>query len=412
MIPFHITPLLRGVVCSLILGTWTLTSQEPDHLSVHLLFEDSLLHVRAEYRATPQQETDTLLFLLNPGIRPERIEAAYLRSKEQVVRPGRPFPFWALAFERPLLPHSQVAIRFEYVINLASQNHMASEWIELTVDKMWYPIRNDLDNPFSYEVVVEGLPPGYSLITHPQAEVVKEEDRLLLKREQPWYEVMLLAGKDMKTWDGGDGIRFTASQSLSDSLLQSIHGKVATSIAHLNRVMGKADPIGSFTVVLRNTRRSELGYQFNRGPMIITGPDFDDYANLSHEIAHYWWSGADFIREPWMNESFANYGMYSVLREFEPVTFRGLLEKNRAGSAKAIPVLEASLFAENAFDSYYHKGGILLMELEERIGRDRMQTLLSECVRLKIRTTEGFLQELQRQNGLETRDYFEALLKS
>ena len=52
------------------------------------------------------------------------------------------------------------------------------------------------------------------------------------------------------------------------------------------------------------------------------------------------------------------------------------------------------------------------MELEERIGRDRMQTLLSECVRLKIRTTEGFLQELQRQNGLETRDYFEALLKS
>lgn len=379
---------------------------------MRLRFEDSLLHIQADYWTTPQQEADTLFFLLNPEIQPEGIEAAHLRSKEQTRRPGRPFPFWALAFERPLPAHTQAAIRFTYVINLASQNHMASEWIELTVDKMWFPIRHDLDNPFTYEVALEGLPQGYTLLTHPEAEIREAEGRLLVKRDQPWYEVMLLAGKHLREWQVGEGIRFMASQNLPDSLLLSMHGKVSASIAHLNQVFGKSDPIGPFTVVLRNTNQSELGYQFNRGPMIITGPDFDNYADLSHEIAHYWWSGADFIREPWMNESFANYGMYSVLREFDREAFLQLLNKNRARSAGAIPVREAGLFAEDAYVSYYHKGGILLMELEERIGRGQMEALLSECVRRKIKTTEGFLQELQRQNGLQTRNYFEALLKS
>jgi len=403
LLPFH---------CALLLGTGALRSQQPDHLSMRLRFEDSLLHVQAAYHTTPQQTTDTLFFLMNPETELESIEAENLRSYGMALRPGRPFPFWALSFERPLAPNSQASVRFAYTINLASQNHMASEWIELTVDKMWFPIRNDLDNLFTYEVSVEGLPRGYTLLTHPEARVEEAGERFFVKRDQPWYEVMLLAGKDLRPWDGGDDIRFWASQSLPDSLLHAMHGKVSASIAHLNRVMGKADPIGSFTVVLRNTQKTELGYQFNRGLMIITGPDFDDYGDLSHEIAHYWWSGADFIREPWMNESFANYGMYSVLREFDPEAFRQLLERNRVRSAGAIPVAEASLFAGDAFVSYYHKGSILLMELEARIGRDAMEALLSACIGQNINTTEGFLDELQRQRGPETREYFEALLKS
>lgn len=400
----------RLVFCVFFLSIQGGVAQETDHLSMQLRFQDSLLHVEAEYRVATSSLADTVYFMLNPGFALESITGNGLQSYERVQRPGRPIPYWALHFERPLPGAGAINLRFRYTIDLVGQNHLSSDWIELNADKLWFPNRNDLDNLFTYEVRIEGFPADYTLIGYPGVQIVEAGERTEMRNESPAYEVLLLAGKDLRVWDGGDHIRFHAGRQISDAILESMHLKVRNTVDFLNRTQGGADPIDSLTVLLRNTSREELGFQFNRGTLIVTGPEFDDYGNLSHEIAHYWWSGADFMNEPWMNESFANYAMYSVLRKFDPEDFERLRERNRERSAQAIPVSEASLFAPDSYTSFYHKGAIHLLELEETIGQDRMQALLSACIGKDIHETAAFLQELERQTNPETRRNFEAML--
>ncbi|MGB5317234.1 MAG: hypothetical protein WBN56_14635, partial [Robiginitalea sp.] len=111
------------------------------------------------------------------------------------------------------------------------------------------------------------------------------------------------------------------------------------------------------------------------------------------------------------NESFANYGMYRVLKEFDAEDYQRVLARNRERSENAIPVADASLFAADSYNSYYHKGAIHLIDLEAKIGSESMQVLLSSCVEKGIHTTEGFLQELEDITNMETRFFFEGLLK-
>ena len=66
---------------------------------------------------------------------------------------------------------------------------------------------------------------------------------------------------------------------------------------------------------------------------------------------------------------------------------------------------------QTAYNSYYHKGAIHLIDLEAKIGSESMQRLLSSCVEKGISTTEGFLLELEKQTNKETREFFEGLLK-
>jgi len=247
-------------------------------------------------------------------------------------------------------------------------------------------------------------------MTHTDAIVTKEGNNIYIKKETPWYEVLLLAGNNMKEWHYDENITLIGSETISDSTFKSLGSKVKKSIDLLNTTFGKSDPITSFKVVLRNTNRKELGFQFNRRNMIITGTDFNDYGNLSHEIAHFWWSNANFIDEPWMNESFANYSMYLVLKTYDFEGYEKLLAKNRETAKNAIPVIKAKLFAADSYNSYYNKGALHLISLEEKIGTDMMYKLLSSCVGKNINTTEGFLMELERLTNKEQRDYFEALL--
>ena len=144
--------------------------------------------------------------------------------------------------------------------------------------------------------------------------------------------------------------------------------------------------------------------------MIVTGSDFDSYANLSHEVAHYWWSKADFINEPWLNESFANYSMYLVLEAYDPERYQSILDRDTQTSKDLPPVMDATLFSKNAFPVYYTKGGILLKQLEQRIGKQKMMVLLRHRISKHIESTTAFLDEIETLYGKDDRHYFETLL--
>jgi hypothetical protein len=385
-------------------------AQKPDHLSMTMHFKDSTLFVEATYQSDQIINRDSIYFLLNPGFELDTIHSKNLNSYTITQKKGMPLPFYHLAFNGSRDISEMLAVTFKYSIDLSEQNHMKSDWIELNADKLWFPNLGSLNNEFTYEVTITNFPQSYFIISHTDAKVTRENNTIAIKKDNPWYEVLILGGKDMKEWEYNPNITLIGGQEISDSTFQSIGKKVKNSIDLFNGSFGMSDPITSFKVILRNTGRAEIGFQFNRRDMIVTGTDFNDYGNLSHEIAHYWWRKANFIQEPWMNESFANYGMYEVLKEFDAEDYQRVLARNRQGTKNAIPVADASLFAADAFNSYYHKGAVHLIDLEAKIGSETMQRLLSSCVEKGIRTTKGFLQELEKTTNKETRIFFKDLL--
>ncbi len=385
-------------------------AQNPDHLSMHMDFRDTMVYIEASYRSTSMVDRDSVYFLLNPEYELDTIQSTGLKSYGITQKEGIPLPFYRLEFNGNINDTEVLEVAFTYRINLRQQNHMQSHWIELNADKLWFPNLGSFNNLLTYDVSIVNFPKTYRLITHTDAQVTQEKDQLIIRKDTPWYEVLLLAGRAMKEWTYDQDITMIGSEEIADSTFRSIGEKVRHSIDKLNRYFGMSDPITSFVVVLRNTDRKELGFQFNRRNMIITGTDFNDYGNLSHEIVHYWWSKADFIREPWMNESFANFSMYLVLREFDSADYERILANNRKLTQHAIPVAQASLFAPDAYPAYYHKGALHLLSLEEKIGGTTMKQLLSTCVKKNIHTTENFLVGLERLTNAEDRQFFEDLL--
>ncbi len=404
--PFSLILLLLALSAS---KSW---AQKSDHLSMNMHFKDSTVYIEAKYQSASKVIGDSIYFLLNPGFEIDTIKSKDLMSYRITQKKGMPLPFYRLEFNEARDSSEMLAVELKYKINLSEQNHMKSDWIELNADKLWFPNLGEINNEFTYEVTITNFPEAYHLVTHTDVKVTQEKNTFVIKKDNPWYEVFVMAGKDMKEWAYDQNIILIGSQEIADSTFQSIGEKVKNSIDMLNGHFGMSDPITSFKVVLRNTNRDELGYQYNRGDMIITGTDFNDYGNISHEIAHYWWSKANFINEPWMNESFANYSMYLVLNEFDPEDYQRLVARNRELSKNAIPVASASLFATDSYNSYYHKGAINLIDLEEKIGSELMRLLISSCVEKGINTTDNFLQELEKLTNKENRNFFEGLLKN
>jgi len=386
-------------------------AQKPDHLSMIMVFKkDSTVQINAKYQTVLQEKVDSIYFILNPSVELDTIISKDLKAYKIVQKEEMLIPLWCLKYNNSIEANEELLVEFQYKINLSQQNHLKSNWIELNVDKLWFPNLNALNNEFSYDISIIDFPKSYHLLTHPDAIVDMEGNQIHILKETPWYEVLILAGNRMKEWRFDDNISLVGNETIADSIFQSIGNKVKNSIDLLNTTFGKSDAISSFQVVLRNTNRKEIGFQFNRRNMIITGPDFNDYGNLSHEIAHYWWSKANFIDEPWMNESFANYSMYLVLRSFDFENYKTILDKTHEKADNAIPVIDAKLFVKDSYNSYYHKGALHLLSLEEKIGIETMNKLLSSCVKNKINSTEGFLIELEKLTNKEQRDFFENLI--
>jgi len=410
--PQSITNLFSLTALVIVLSASSSWAQKPDHLSMNMHFKDSTVFIEAKYQSASEVNGDSIYFLLNPGFEIDTIKSKDLMSYRITKKKGMPLPFYHLEFNEARDTSEMLVVEFKYKINLSEQNHMKSDWIELNADKLWFPNLGEINNEFTYEVTITNFPEYYHLITHTDAKVTQEKNTLTIKKDNPWYEVFVLSGKDLKEWEYDQNITLIGSQEIADSTFQSIGKKVKNSIDMLNGYFGMSDPITSFKAVLRNTSRDELGYQYNRRDMIITGTDFNDYANISHEVAHYWWSKANFIHEPWMNESFANYSMYLVIKEFDSEDYQRLLVRNRKLSKNTLPVASASLFATDSYNSYYHKGALHLIDLEDKIGSELMRHLLSSCVEKNINTTENFLKELEKITNKENRNFFEGLLKN
>ncbi len=422
----HFLWLLVLICCSAFAGTINNSfhnksgegrNKKKDNLDLNLSFAGDSLFVKATYtHYFTKTDADSFYFVLNPAFAIKSIKAPGYLKHSTAFRQGRPFPFILIKLDRQQRKENFIDFQFDYVIDLVKTNHIKSGWLELNVDKFWHPIFNDIDNSFTSAVHVENFTAGYSLLSYPDIKVESKGNGIFdVINNTPGKEVYLLAGRDMKAWVNKESripVYVFGNKNISDSVFQSISNRVDTITAFYNEKFGYSAPIKKMTMVLRNTKRKELGFQQYRPEMVLTGTEFNDYGNFAHEIAHYWWNDADFLKEPWLNEGFANYSMLILLEQYWPREAERIIAQYKKANVKLSPVSGTALFAKDAYSVYYMKSTLLLLELDIKIGRSKMLELLAKRISKKVNDEKGLIKLLAKIVGSNIADEFERKLKN
>jgi hypothetical protein len=122
---------------------------------------------------------------------------------------------------------------------------------------------------------------------------------------------------------------------------------------------------------------------------------------MSHEIAHFWWHGApDDTWENWLNEAFAEYTALMYLRATKgQAAFDAQIAKFERRVQGTPALWGIDRHAPRAAAVIYAKGALRLHSLEQTLGSDKFLKFLRTLFEKNVKTTEGLLAELQREDG-------------
>jgi hypothetical protein len=401
-------PLLFFVLVS------SITMAQVDSLLIDSKFNDTFLEVKATYYYLNKgKPTDSIFFTLNPAAEIVNISAPNLEKHQMAQRKGLPFPLRLVKLRTPLADGARLSIQFDYRLDLEKTNFWKNNWAELLVDQFWFPNANTVTNKFTSRTIVRNVPAGYQFFSYlPYKEIGNQAYQITQK--EPFPETAFLVGKDMTLITKKKGklaITFFASKTVADSTLNSMFEKLSTSVNLFNTSFGKSAPVRNFSVALRTVPRKVVSSQTTRSFMILTSTEFNTWGDLSHELGHFWWNKANFTNEPWMNESFANYTMLTILEKYDPEMHASTIKQVEKTLALPGAVATMGVFMKDAYLVYYYKGTALMRILEKEIGREKMEKILAMVVKTKADTTDEFLAILENVAGTNVRTKFEESLQ-
>ncbi len=167
------------------------------------------------------------------------------------------------------------------------------------------------------------------------------------------------------------------------------------------------------------------------GIVFVQGQYFeeqDDYGIIvvAHETAHQWWYGIvgnNEVSDPWMDESLAQYSTLRFLLENYGSIGRSMLKSSEKVAAaserfeRSDEYVGSSVDQFSNWDSYgtlvYYKGLQMFYQLEQAIGLDKMNQILSDYVQqyqFKNTTDEELIIVFEKYLGEQVRNYFQAWL--
>ena len=161
-------------------------------------------------------------------------------------------------------------------------------------------------------------------------------------------------------------------------------------------------------------------------PDLVRFAGFDDARSryvVGHEVAHQWWYGSvgsDQVREPWLDEAFAEVSTRLWLDETqgEDGELTWLMTNLRTGAdatSEAVTTpLEGFSSNEAYTESVYLDGSQVLMELREIVGRAMFDHILGtwhERESLRIATIELFAETVLEIGGSEAEPFVERYLQ-
>jgi aminopeptidase N len=321
-------------------------------------------------------------------------------------------------YQRP--PQQAVTLRFRYegpIFAGEKQDRLGytPDAIEMALELMWLPFPAEINKSFTVDAELRGVP--QDLVVVAQGDIEHTGDRVRIQRTWSDVDFAWTAVRGLKSVSA-PGVEFYA-RDFADPLVIALRKHALASAEFHQKWFG---PLPGGPIRLAVVPRKNGGAYARTGYTIIsegraTGeppPEFSEMSRAStvaHEFAHAWWAPADPLTEDyWLSESFAQY---ASIRYVESVFGRELLDtelkKSRASAENAGPVLGHGRPSRTIL---YGKGPLLLMQLEQSIGRDKLDTTLAQLGRHPPRKTQEFLDALGRIAGVEAARAFEAKLRA
>lgn len=202
---------------------------------------------------------------------------------------------------------------------------------------------------------------------------------------------------------------------VADTIIDTIQDKSDRFFSYYEKTYGTIDSDELIVIISKSDR--DLNYSRPRFVSLSLNDGFTktDAKTLAHEIAHLWWNKAEMATwEDWLNEAFAEFSAMIIHREeYGRVAFDDYVRKMGLQFEElelpAIWGIEKSDPNSNRVLTY--KGALILLELEKKIGEERMKQLLGEMHVRRIMSTEGFLDLLSELTDINTSGWFERQLQ-
>jgi hypothetical protein len=381
---------------------------------------------------------DTLVFSLHRQLSQVKVTGHGLASF--IFDQNSPSPSIFMPYAKPLKiildkntrKDKPLTLSFEYEGNLTewseySANVVTEDWVELGLYMPWIPL-SPITGNFTFDIVAE-CDPAYQLRSY--GDYTHDKNGIwYFKRLTPTFDIVLIASKNIKTIKkelGGKNI-FLHYQALEDTTAEKLIDDLSGIFDMFDLWYGGNKKGEYFTLIISPR---EKGGGYSRMDLItMTGITDEKYAvnhvnlyrYLAHEIGHFWWNMAPTDSwEDWMNEGFAEYSAQLAVREiFGEETFNKMMENKKKNSMGTPPIwgFDRNGTTESGMQSpiieinLYQKPPVLLHQLSERIGAGNFKELCKNMVKLNVSSTDDFLQLLEKNDGIDTKNWFENLLKT
>lgn len=321
-------------------------------------------------------------------------------------------------FDEP--PSGPARLRLQYEGPLGAGGDgvepFTADRLELSVDHMWFPVRDDIAMRFTAETWITGL--AADLVVVAQGDIRRRGHEVHIRRDALDVDLPLIAARGLVA-HSAPGVEFYAAD-ISPKLVGIFHRHSIAAARFMADWFGEPrDPIRIVVV----SRPQTLGYARAGYTVISDGgeaaataaeeefPESNPARYVAHEIGHAWWSPADPLTEDyWLSESVAEYAALRYVESvFGPQEVVRMIEGKQARAAGSGPLL-AGRRATGV--ELYQLGPLLLIDLERAIGRASMDETLRRLGRRPPSTTAQFLAVLADVAGAPAAASFESALRS
>jgi hypothetical protein len=321
-----------------------------------------------------------------------------------------------MVVSNPKLGTEPQLITFEYHCDM--QRNMVGfgktftdKWIEMGYYSAWYPVHEESRNFISEvnvyidnEVNISG-----------SGRVTKKHD--YWQMSQPWesFDILIVASKDLKIKkiEKGNIHVETVYATFPKSDIDSIFAAFTDVLEFFNALYGEQNGDVYLKFIIDPTEGT--GGYGRKNLIRLKVSNFSYYFKLgiAHELSHSWWYKADTKTwEDWLNESFAEYSLLLYLRErIDTGLYNETLERYKQNSQNMPAIWGIDRTSERAYTTLYEKGSLLLMELEKKLGKEKMAAFLRLLIDKSIDNTTDFLKVLEEFSSKEIQDWFESELR-
>jgi len=315
----------------------------------------------------------------------------------------------AITFDRSKIKNLKLEVAYTLNLDSLSNNgfRFNKNWIELNLYTAWYPI-NTTYGRFPYTVKAT-IDTGYRLFG--SGVVTNRRKTWKINQTIPSIDISTIFHKGLKEETIGK-IKFY-HYNINEEAVATIKNNTERHYSYINNWLGVTGSTKLFLAV-SNLKHTTSYARKNFISLSVAKKYSEPYDKiLAHELGHLWWNKASVTNwEEWLNESFAEYTAIIAQRNlFGEENFNKNISRLKKRTEKLASPYQLDKGVKNYQNSVTYKGAYYLYELENKIGREAMATLMKTIHEAKIMTTRDLLNLVDKELGKDIATFLLQKLK-